>query len=233
MISDEVNMNIKAVLIDIDNTLLDFDKSAFIAMNETAKKHNVTFPEGYFDVFLRINDKLWKDLECGIIVKQDIYNNRWNMIFKKLGICADGKAFEEDFRKEMRTTAVPVDGAEDILKYLSEKYPIYTASNASKAQQKQRLEKTGLMKYITEMFTSEDIGFQKPAKEFFYFCIREMYPLHAEDVVMIGDSVDADIIGAKNFGIKSIWFDYNKNNFSNIDFTDYRITNLLEIKNIL
>lgn len=226
-------MNIKAVLIDIDNTILDFNKSAQAVTIKLAKKYNISLPDGYFDVFLKVNDELWTSLEEGNISKSDIYKLRWKTIFETLKIDADYNKFEEDFRKEMRNTAIPVEGAADILKYLYEKYPVYTASNASRYQQEVRLKVCNFSKYISGMFTSEEIGFQKPAKEFFYGCCKELYPIKPYEIVMIGDSIDADIIGAKNFGLKSIWFDYNKKNFSNIDFTDYRITNLLEIKNIL
>ncbi len=226
-------MNIKAVLIDIDNTLLDFNKSAFVAINNTAVAHSVILPENHFEVFLRINDVLWQELECGLITKDDIYKNRWKRIFEELDITCDYAAFEDNFRKEMRKTAITVEGAVDLLSYLSKKYPVYTASNASRLQQKTRLESAELAPYLSGMFTSEEIGFQKPAKEFFYSCCLEIVPVLPEEIVMIGDSVDADIIGAKNFGLKTIWFDYYNKNYSELNFTDYRVTSLTEIKNIL
>ena len=226
-------MNIRAVLIDIDNTILDFNKCAIASIEQCAKKYGISLPDNYSQVFFEVNDELWGLLEQGVIVKQDIYDRRWNMIFSKLRIEADGHAFEEDFRKEMRTTAITVDGAEEILSYLSEKYPTYTASNASRFQQEARLEKTGLSKYLSGMFASEDIGFQKPAKEFFYACYEALYPIKPEDIIMIGDSVNADIIGAKNFGFRSIWFNFSNEEYSDYNFTDFKVNSLIEIKDIL
>lgn len=226
-------MEIKAVLIDIDNTLLDFNASAHESIKNVAKKHSIELPEGYFDVFLRINDDLWNELEQGEITKQDIYKRRWKNIFDELKITGDSDLFEEDFRKDLRYTAIPVKGAEDILSYLSEKYPVYTASNASRYQQEVRLEKAGLSKYLSGMFASEDIGFQKPAKEFFYACCSELFPISPQNIIMIGDSVTADIIGAKNYGLQSIWFNYSNKIYDNYSFTDYYVNNLAEIKNLL
>ncbi len=234
MTSGEVElMEIKAVLIDIDNTILDFDKSAQAVIIKLAKDCNIKLPDRYFDVFRRINDNLWTELEQGNIVKSDIYKLRWKTIFKELDIEADYNLFEENFRKEMRNTAIPIEGAANILEYLSNKYPVYTASNSSKLQQEIRLRSSGLSKHISGMFSSEEIGFQKPAKEFFYECCKELYPIRPDETVMIGDSIDADIIGAKNFGIKSIWFDYYNRNYENLCFTDYRISELKELKNII
>ena len=226
-------MNIRAVLIDIDNTILDFNKSAIAAINQCAKKHGINLPDNYARIFFEVNDKLWGLLEQSVIVKQDIYDRRWNMIFSELQIDADGHAFEEDFRKEMRTTAITVDGADEILSYLSEKYPVYTASNASRLQQEARLEKTGLSKYLSGMFTSEEIGFQKPAKEFFHACYEALYPIKPEEIIMIGDSVNADIIGAKNFGFRSLWFNFRNEEYTDYNFTDFKVDHLREIKDIL
>ncbi len=226
-------MEVKAVLIDIDNTILDFNKSALASMLNVAKEHSVIFPEGFFDVFLKINDELWAELEHGNITKADIYKSRWKKIFEELGIIADYDAFEDDFRKEMRKTAITVNGAQNLLSYLSKKYPVYTASNASRFQQEMRLENAGLSKYLSGMFNSEDIGFQKPAKEFFYACCNKLYPIPPSKIVMIGDSVNADIIGAKNFGLQSIWFNFNKKVCNNYNFTDFYVNELEEIKNIL
>lgn len=226
-------MDIKAVLIDIDNTILDFNKSAYKASQNIAKSHGIELPEAYFEVFLKINNELWSQLECGNIEKPEIYRLRFKRIFEELKITADFNAFEEDFRKEMRSVAELIDGADEILRYLSSKYPVYTASNASKFQQEVRLKNSGLWGYLSGMFTSEEIGWQKPAKEFFYACTQELYPIPASQLVMIGDSVDADIIGAKNFGLKTIWFNYNRFSYDNYNFTDFYVNSLCDIKNIL
>lgn len=226
-------MNIKAVLIDMDNTILDFDRCADEAIKICAEKYGITLPCNYYEVFSEINDKLWGLLEQGKITKQDIYDRRWVEIFEILKIDEDGKAFEEDFRNTIRDVAIPVDGAEEILFYLSKKYPVYCASNASRERQEHRLKINGFDRFISGMFISEDIGFQKPAKEFFYACYEALYPIKPSEIIMIGDSVNADIIGAKNFGMKTIWFNFKKDTYDEYNFTDYKVTSLAEIKNIL
>ncbi len=226
-------MTVKAVLIDIDNTILDFDKCADASIKKCAEHFNIVLPENYYEVFSECNDKLWHLLEQGIITKQDIYDRRWVEIFLRLGIHADGIAFEEMFRKAIRNITIPVDGAEELLKYLSEKYPVYCASNASREQQEIRLHSIDFHKYLSGFFMSEDIGFQKPAKEFFFACSNALYPVKPSEIVMIGDSKNADIIGAKNFGLKTIWFNFRKETYDRYNFTDYKVNSLDEIKNII
>ncbi len=226
-------MTVKAVLIDIDNTILDFDKCSDEAIKQSAEHFGITLPENYFEVFSECNDKLWHLLEEGIITKQDIYDRRWIEIFKRLGVDADGIAFDNMFREKIRNIAIPVDGAEELLQYLSGKYPVYCASNASRERQEFRIASRGFDKYISGIFTSEDIGFQKPAKEFFFACGSALYPVKPSEIVMIGDSVNADIIGAKNFGLKTIWFNFRNEAYDDYNFTDYTVNRLEEIKNIL
>ena len=226
-------MTVKAVLIDIDNTILDFDRCSEEAIKQTAEQFGITLPENYFKVFSECNDKLWRLLEEGIITKQDIYDRRWVEIFQKLGVDADGIAFEEMFRKKIRSITIPVDGAEELLQYLSGKYPVYCASNASREQQEIRLRSKNFHQYISGFFMSEDIGFQKPAKEFFFACTNALYPIRPSEIVMIGDSVNADIIGAKGFGLKTIWFNFRNEKYSDYNFTDYTVSKLCEIKSII
>ncbi len=226
-------MSIKAVLIDIDNTILDFDRCADEAIKICAEKYGIALPCNYYEVFSEINDKLWGLLEQRKIIKQDIYERRWVEIFEILKIDEDGKAFEEDFRSTIRDVAIPVDGAEEILSYLSEKYPVYCASNASRERQEHRLKINGFDRFISGMFISEDIGFQKPAKEFFYACYEALCPIAPEEIIMIGDSVNADIIGAKSFGFTSLWFNFRNEEYADYNFTDFKVSQLREIKNIL
>lgn len=226
-------MTVKAVLIDIDNTILDFDQCSEEAIKQSAEHFGITLPENYFEVFSECNDKLWHLLEEGIITKQDIYDRRWVEIFKRLGVDADGIAFDSMFREKIREIAIPVKGAEELLKYLSGKYPVYCASNASRERQEHRLSSCAFNKYISGIFTSEDIGFQKPAKEFFFACASALFPVKPSEILMIGDSVNADIIGAKNFGLKTIWFNFRNETYDSYNFTDYTVNNLEEIKNIV
>lgn len=226
-------MTVKAVLIDIDNTILDFDRCSEEAIKQSARHFGITLPENYFEVFSECNDKLWHLLEEGIITKQDIYDRRWVEIFKRLGVDADGIAFEKMFREKIRSITIPVDGAKELLQYLSGKYPVYCASNASREQQEKRLRSENFHQYMSGFFISEDIGFQKPAKEFFFACTNALYPVKPSEIVMIGDSVNADIIGAKSFGLKTIWFNFRKEEYDDYNFTDYTVNSLGEIKNII
>ena len=224
---------IKAVLIDIDNTLLDFHKCSKEAMCLAAEEYGIKFPENYFEIFTKINNSLWEKIEKGELDRQGLFKVRWKLIFEAMGIDEDGLAFEETFRANIKQSAIPVDGAKEILLYLSEKYYVAVASNSELAQQEKRLKKADMLKYISKIFTSEEIGFAKPSEGFFAHCENELPQLERDEIILIGDSVTADIEGAKKFGFKTCWFNFARKENPVCEKADYIINNLAEIKNIL
>ncbi|MBE6755629.1 MAG: noncanonical pyrimidine nucleotidase, YjjG family [Ruminococcaceae bacterium] len=224
---------IKCILIDIDNTLLDFHKCAREAMCLAAKDWNIVFPKDYFEIFTEINDSLWEKIEKGELNRQGLFKIRWNMIFEVMGISADGEAFEELFRDYIKKSAIPVDGAEEILEYLSEKYYVCTASNSEFAQQEKRLRKAEMLPFIRKIFTSEEIGFAKPSSGFFEACKRELPQFEKDEIMVIGDSITADIDGANAFGFKTCWFNFNKEADAKCDCADFIVDELIQIKKFL
>ena len=105
---------LKAVLMDIDDTLLDFGKCAEQAMRVGFAEWGLPFGDSTYQTFTRINDGLWRMIERGELTTQQLFAFRWNRIFDALGIRADGAAFEQRFLDLLYETAIPVDGAAEI-----------------------------------------------------------------------------------------------------------------------
>ena len=139
---------LKAVLMDIDDTLLDFGKCAEQAMRIGFAEWGLPYDDSTYATFTRINDGLWLMIERGELTTQQLFEFRWNRIFEALGIQADGAAFEKRFLDLLYETAIPVDGADEICRYLKEKYILCAASNAFHDQQLNRLEMAGLLPYF-------------------------------------------------------------------------------------
>lgn len=200
---------IKAVLIDVDDTLLDFKKSAEVSIKKSAKERGITIPDDIIETFVRHNDGWWHKIERGEVTKAELRLYRWAGIFKELGIETDGATFDDLFKNNLRQAYVKVDGAENLLKYLS-KYRLYVASNAhDEDYQRERLSGAGLLDYFDGLFVSGAVGANKPTKQFFDRCMETIKVLPCE-VVMVGDSLTADIDGAKAYGYHTVWFDKYK-----------------------
>ncbi len=224
---------IKAILIDIDNTLLDFTKSANKAIERCFIKYGLPYGKHVCTTFNEINEELWKQIERKELTKQEMYSLRWTRILNSLSIDFDGLKMEQVFRSTLSGIAEPVDNAYSLLQYLCKKYPLYAASNSSYEHQRMRMTQADMLKYFDKMFVSETVGALKPAKEFFDVCLKEIGNVSPEEVIMIGDSLTADILGGHNYGLKTIWFNPEENEIPNSPHPDYTVKSLLEIKEIL
>lgn len=231
-------MNIKAILIDIDDTILDFDAYVKEAMRTGFQKFGFSpYKEEMYQTFLKINTKLWSELEKGKLSFPELKKIRWNLVFQALGIDFDGEMFENYFRGELFHSAIPVEGAVELLDYLSEKYPLYTASNGPYLQQLNRLKVGGMEHYFKDFFISEKIGFSKPSKEFFDSCFtvlkKSNESILPENVLMIGDSLSSDMRGAADYGMKTCFFDKKNKGLTDDLKINFYVKNLIDIKKII
>ena len=106
---------------------------------------------------------------------------------------------EKYFLKYLSRSFSTVEGAHDILKYLSGKYLLSAASNGPQFEQDNRLKNAGIYDYFQSVFTSEAVGYPKPKKEFFMICLEKMGNLLPSETIMVGDSLNADIVGGMGF----------------------------------
>ena len=228
---------IKAVLLDIDNTLLDFDAYVKDSMKNGFEKYGLgTYKDSDYDTFTVINNGLWHEIEVGTLTFEELKKIRWNKIFKALGIDFDGVFFEKYFREYLNESAIPVKGANELLEYLKSKgYILCAASNGPYDQQCNRLRIGGMYEYFTHFFISEKVGFSKPAQEYFDVCFAEINrcsEICKDEVMMIGDSLSADIAGAAAFGFKTCFFNIKHKDASDVK-ADFTAEYLEDIKNIL
>ena len=220
------------IFIDIDNTLLDFDKCAYLSMKSSFEDCGLPFDDNMFATFERINLALWHRLEDKIITKEQLFKLRWPTVLAGIGIDYDGNDMEARFKHYLYTYAVTIEGAERLLHYLSQKYKIYATSNATYEQQISRLKSAGFDKYFSGYFISEKVGAEKPSKEFFDHCFGNL-TVSKDEVVMIGDSPTADIKGGSTYGIKTIWLDRRNEQLPEGVKPTHIVKKLVEIESIL
>ncbi|MBE6605571.1 MAG: noncanonical pyrimidine nucleotidase, YjjG family [Ruminococcaceae bacterium] len=224
---------IKAVLLDVDNTLLDFNLCATESIYKSAQDMKIPLPDNIISAFFEVNTELWHDIEKGVLTREELHRIRFIKVFEKANVNADGVEFEKKFVEHVKHSAVHVNGAKDLLDHLKDKYILCTASNASAYQQKNRLTKAGFIGYFKHLFISEEIGEPKPSKKFFEACFDYLAPIDKSEIIMIGDSLTADINGAHACGIKTCWYNHDKIGIPKDVCADYIVNSLDEIKNIL
>lgn len=224
---------ITTLLFDIDNTLLDFHKCAWESMQKGFKEWGISYDDKTYSIYQSVNNPLWRQIEEGTLTLEELKKIRWVQVFEKMNVDKDGSEFEKVFRKYLKESSQPVTGAYEILEYLAPNYNIYSASNGPYNQQIYRLEQADMAKFISGNFISEQVGYQKPTKEFFQACFEVLGNVPKENVMIIGDSLTADIKGGKDYGIQTCWYNHDHIEYGPEVAADYVIEALDELKTIL
>lgn len=223
----------KFLLFDLDNTLLNFDKAEDIALNLLLKGENVTNIQEYKDFYLKMNKKLWLDLEQNKISRQELVNTRFYKLFNHFGIKKDGMELAEKYQFYLGNQGVALRGAISLLENLKNDYEIYAATNGITKIQQNRLRNSKISKYFKKVFISEEIGYVKPSKEFYQYVSKNIPGFNKKEALMIGDNLFADIYGANSFDIDTLYFNpTRKLNTTNIKPT-YEAHSFKDIFNIL
>ncbi len=225
-------MNIKAVFLDIDNTLLDFTACSRLSMQKAFAECGLYYSESMYDAFHRVNDRLWLQIEQGTLTREQLHATRWNLVLRELGMQGDGQAVEARFLEHLAIDAVPIDGAYELLEYLYPRYTVCIASNAPYEQQLRRLTTVDMLRYFHKQFISEKLGAAKPSAAFFEACFAQLDGITPQESIMIGDSLTADIGGGKAFGMHTCWYDHTKSGKIAHE-AEYTVSSLQEIMTIL
>jgi putative hydrolase of the HAD superfamily len=98
-----------------------------------------------------------------------------------------------------------VPGAIVVLDYLHHKYRMAIITNGFREVQVDKLSQSGLQKYFDKLFISEEVGAQKPHKLIFEHAVKSMNAPKRKSL-MIGDSWEADIAGAMQFGMDQVYY---------------------------
>ena len=225
------------IFIDIDNTLLDFDAYIRQTMAEGFAHFGLRPYEPYMEeVFHRENGKLWHQIEAGTLTFRELEQIRWNNVFRALQIDFDGPVFEKYFRAALYDSAIPVDGAMELLRALHGDYTLAVASNGPYEQQLHRLELAGMKPYFDWFFVSEKLGVSKPAAAFFDGAFAELNkgretPVRPADCVIIGDSLTSDMAGGRGYGMRTCYF--RRPGAAESADVDWQVTDLRQIPELL
>ena len=226
-------MNYKKLLLDVDGTLLDFDRSAEKSLETLFLQRGYPFDERIFPLYEKINNGLWERYERGEIPRERVLVDRFTIMFDQLGIPEKGDTFEEDFRGQLEQNPYWMEGAEELLRYLQPKYEMYIVTNGVARTQRARFAATGLDSYVKAVFISEVVGAQKPQKAYFDYCLAHIGSCAKEEILLVGDSLTADILGANRAGIPSCWFNPKGKVNGGEARPDMEIRRLSELREIL
>ncbi len=196
----------KVILLDIDDTILDFKMCERNAIIKTMQLYNIEPTEELIKSYSVLNKSLWEKYEKKEITKPELLKVRFEIFFKPLGVTDDGDIINTIYLDYLRNEVFLIDNALELCKYLKEHYQVYVVTNAVKKVQTNRLKLAGLTDYFDEVFISEEVGYQKPDVRFFEYVYEKIGKPNKDDMIILGDSKTSDIQGGINFGIDTCCF---------------------------
>ena len=218
--------NITDIFFDLDHTLWDFDKNSNLTFIKIFKLNKLEID---IDVFLEayhpINTNYWNLYRENKISKEKLRFYRLADTFKKLKIEVGDSMIRKlsfDYIDCLSDFNHLIPGAIEILEYLENKYSMHIITNGFKEVQKKKLEKSKITKYFKTITISEEVGYKKPSPIIFDYALKKANAINSNSL-MIGDSYQADILGAINVGVNAILFNYH-----NIDPND----NIISVNNL-
>lgn len=219
----------KTVLLDADNTLLDFEATERQALRRTLENRDIPFDDAVLQTYLDINVPLWAAHHRGEIRREDLMVKRFEDFAKVLGIQAEAEAWNREYLYYLGDCGDVLPGAVELLQALKPYCTLVLATNGVADIQRRRLAGNPITPYLDAIFISEEMGVGKPEKGFFD---QILTALHADPAatVMVGDDLNSDIQGAVNAGLDSIWYSRKE-----IESTlpTYRATELAEVAKII
>lgn len=203
---------IKHIFFDLDHTIWDFDRNAEETLSELFHQYQLdrfglASPELFIETYTENNHRLWADYHLGKISKDHLRATRFKKTFLDLGLHPDDipLEFEEDYVRICPTKTNLFPYVHETLSYLADKYHLHLISNGFKESTEMKVERTGLAKYFKTIVISEVVGINKPDKAIFEYALSAA-GARKDESIMIGDSIEADIRGAQQFGMDAICF---------------------------
>ena len=210
--------NITDIFFDLDHTLWDFDKNSNLTFIKIFALNELDID---IDIFLRayhpINASYWDLYRENKISKDKLRFNRLADTFRKLKIQVEDTMINKlsyDYIDNLTDFNNLIPGAIEILEYLDNKYNMHIITNGFKEVQERKLKESTITKYFKTIIISEEVGYKKPNPIIFNYALEKANAVNTTSL-MIGDSYQADILGALNVGINAILFNYH-----NIDPSD-------------
>lgn len=221
--------NYDTLLLDADDTLLDFRKTEKAALENTFEEYGLKLTEEIRTIYSTINRELWSAFERGEITKETVTSTRFKRVFDTVGYHVDGRAFHLDYQRALGRGYYLVDGAKELCEKLAGQYRLYCVTNGVAATQYSRLSGSGLDHYFDSIFVSEEIGHQKPSRDYFSAVFNSIGRFEPARALIVGDSLTSDIQGGKNTGIDTCWYNPSGKTAEPALTADYEIRHLDEL----
>lgn len=228
-------MNFNFVLFDLDGTIFDYHKAEHKALKKLFNHFQIS---GEFDElrkkYIKINLSTWEEFREHKITAEELKTKRFRLFSEKLNLNIPPHKFSQMYQKFLAEGTDLLAGAMEVLDSLKNvNIKMSLITNGLAQVQNERLNNSPIIEYFADVFISEEIGFAKPHPAIFEHIFEKDDGLEKDKTIIIGDNLYSDIKGGRDFGIKTCWFNPEKeDNFTEI-IPDYEIEELRQIPPIV
>ncbi|WKK66775.1 YjjG family noncanonical pyrimidine nucleotidase [Lutimonas zeaxanthinifaciens] len=205
-------MNVKHIFFDLDHTLWDFETNSNRTFEYIFQRNRIEVDLADFhNVYRPINLRYWKLFREDKVTKADLRYSRLREAFDEVGVKIQDDMIHllsEEYITYLADHNDLFENAIHVLDYLKEKYEMHIITNGFEEVQRRKLKNSNLMPFFDQIVTSEKVGVKKPHPEIFKYAL-EAAGADPDRSVMIGDNFEADILGAKNVGMQTIFCKFN------------------------
>lgn len=203
--------DITHVFFDLDHTLWDFDKNSALTFEYIFKKNDLNIELNEFlKFYIPVNMKYWENYRKNLIEKEDLRYGRLKDTFAAMSISYPDEIIHTlsiDYITYLSSFNHLLEGGFEMLAYLQTKYKLHIITNGFSEVQHKKLTNANIISYFTTITSSEEAGVKKPHPDIFKLSLKKA-GAKPQNSVMIGDNYEADILGAADYGLHTIYFDY-------------------------
>lgn len=196
---------IEFLLLDLDDTILDFHKAERIAIAKTFQGFGIEPTKEVLARYHVINKGCWEKLEKGEWTRDQVLTRRFELLFTEYQLACDGNAMAKAYEQNLSMGHYFLPGAEEAVKRLNAKYRLFLVSNGTACVQHGRLTSADLYRWFEKVFVSQEVGYNKPAIEYFDRVFAQIPGFDPKKAMIVGDSLTSDIQGGINAGILTCW----------------------------
>ena len=209
--------SITDVFFDLDHTLWDFDKNSALTFGKIFELHQLNIPlDQFLEHYEPINLNYWKLYREERIDKESLRYGRLFDTFQKIGYASNDdliNTLSDDYINNLSSYNHLFDGTISIFDYLQSNYKLHIITNGFAEAQQKKLVNSEIDKYFDTITNSEMVGVKKPNPKIFEFAVN-IAQVSPKNSVMIGDNLEADVLGALDFGMDAICFNVHDENLS-------------------
>lgn len=221
------------IFFDLDHTLWDFERNSALTFAQILERNRITVDlNGFLEIYSPINFEMWKLYRVNGITQSELRYQRLKRTFDALNEAVPDELIHvlaHEYLEHLPSFAHLLPNTVEVLEYLSPKYKLHIITNGFQEVQERKLKGSNIHHYFDQIINSEMAGVKKPDPYIFELAL-DMAKVNPENTLMVGDDLEADILGAKAMGMQVVHF--NSNNESGHDICK-TIYDLIEIKNIL